>query len=156
MICRFRQVKASGFHAWRRRGPSRHAHDCKRLKQPIPAVHAEPDEVHGSPKVREVPQHSDRASQHASSDFQALLNERGIVCYMSGTGNRFNNAAMESFFGLLKRNCVHRRQNRSRDATRTDVFDYIERFYNRKRRHESAGRMSSLDYDKSVLNPPVH
>jgi len=104
----------------------------------------------------ELLHHSDRGSQYASGDFQALLDEHGIVCSMSGTGNCYDNAAMESFFSLLKRERVHRRRYRTRQEARTDVFDYIERFYNRQRRHGSAGRMSPFDYEKSVLNQPVH
>ncbi len=100
--------------------------------------------------------HSDRGSQYASGDFQALLDEHGIVCSMSGTGNCYDNAAMESFFGLLKRERVNRQRYRSRQEARSDIFDYIERFYNRQRRHGSAGRMSPLDYEESVLNKPVH
>lgn len=100
--------------------------------------------------------HSDRGSQYASSDFQSLLDEHGIQCSMSGAGNCYDNAAVESFFALLKRERVHRRQYRTRNEARTDVFDYIERFYNRKRRHGSAGRMSPFDYEASKLNQPVH
>ena len=100
--------------------------------------------------------HSDRGSQYASGDFQALLDENGIECSMSGAGNCYDNAAVESFFALLKRERVHRRHYRTRQEARTDVFDYIERFYNRKRRHGSAGRMSPLNYEATRLNQPVH
>jgi putative transposase len=100
--------------------------------------------------------HSDRGSQYASGDFQALLAEQGIECSMSGAGNCYDNAAVESWFGLLKRERVHRRHYRTRDEARLDVFDYIERFYNRRRPHGSAGRMSPLQYEESTLNQPVH
>lgn len=274
MMCRLLEVKASGFYAWRRRGPSRRARDDERLKERISEVHAESDGIYGSPKVRdellengeqvgrhrvarlmrelglkgcpkkrykvttnsnhgfavapnhleqdftatapnqrwvaditqirtgegwlylavvldlfsraivgwsmshritrdlvvkallmalwrrnpndELLHHSDRGSQYASGDFQGLLDAHDIVCSMSGTGNCYDNAAMESFFGLLKRERVNRRRYRTRQQARTDTFDYIERFYNRKRRHGSAGRMSPLDYEESVLNQPVH
>ncbi len=104
----------------------------------------------------ELLHHSGRGSQYASGDFQALLDVHGIVCSMSGTGNCYDNAAMESFFGLLKRERVNRRRYQTRQEARTDLCDYIERFYNRKRRHGSAGRMSPLDYEESVLNQPLH
>jgi putative transposase len=104
----------------------------------------------------ELLHHSDRGSQYASGDFQALLETHGIVCSMSGTGSCYDNAAMESFFALLKRERVHRRRYQTRQQARTDVFDYIERFYNRQRRHGSAGRMSPLDYEEFTLNQPVH
>jgi len=274
MMCRLLRVKASGFYAWRRRGPSRRARDDERLKRRICAVHAESDGVYGSPKVRDelldagervgrhrvarlmrelglngcpkkrykvttdsdhgfnvapnrlardftatapnqrwvadityirtaegwlylavvldlysravvgwsmshritrelvlrallmalwslhpesgLVHHSDRGSQYASGDFQDLLAAHGIVCSMSGTGNCYDNAAMESFFGLLKRERVNRRRYRTRQEARTDVFDYIERFYNRQRRHGSAGGMSPFAYEESALNQPVH
>lgn len=100
--------------------------------------------------------HSDRGSQYASDDFQSLLDDHGIQCSMSGTGNCYDNAAMESWFGLLKRERVYRRRYRTRQDARSDVFDYIERFYNRRRRHGSAGRMSPLDYEAATLNSTVH
>ena len=100
--------------------------------------------------------HSDRGSQYASSDFQALLEEHGIECSMSDTGNCFDNAAMESWFGLLKRERVNHRRYRTRAEARQDVFDYIERFYNRRRPHGAAGRMSPLKYEAATLNETVH
>ncbi len=274
MMCCLLDVTISGFYAWRRRGPSRHALDDERLKRRISAVHAESDGIYGSPKVRDelldtgervgkhrvarlmrelglkgcpkkrykvttdsdhgfsvapnrlerdftatapnqrwvadityirtgegwlylavvldlysraivgwsmshritrdlvlkallmalwrrrpnggLIHHSDRGSQYASGDFQALLDEHGITCSMSGTGNCYDNAAMESFFGLLKRERVNRRRYQTRHEARTDLFDYIERFYNRKRRHGSAMRMSPLDFEAINLNQPVH
>jgi transposase InsO family protein len=100
--------------------------------------------------------HSDRGSQYASDDFQALLAEHGIECSMSSTGSCYDNAAMESWFGLLKRERVNKRRYRTRAAARADVFDYIERFYNRRRPHASAGRMSPLKYEQLTLNETVH
>jgi putative transposase len=101
--------------------------------------------------------HSDKGSQYASYDFQKLLTEHGIVCSMSGIGNAYDNAAMESFFSLLKRERVYRRPvYATRQQARTDLFDYIERFYNRQRRHGSAGRKSPLNYEAMVLNETVH
>lgn len=87
--------------------------------------------------------HSDRGSQYASDDYQALLTKHQIVASMSRAGNCYDNAPMESFFASLKTERVHHRHYPTRAAARTDVFDYIEAFYNRFRRH------SALDY----LNP---
>lgn len=100
--------------------------------------------------------HSDRGSQYASGDFQSLLKANGIECSMSGTGNCYDNAVVESWFGLLKRERVNRRRYRTRAEARRDVFDYIERFYNRRIPHGSAGRMSPLEYEAATLNQPVH
>jgi transposase InsO family protein len=100
--------------------------------------------------------HSDRGSQYASTDFQDLLAEHGIECSMSGAGSCYDNAAMEGWFGMLKRERVNKRSYRTRAEARQDVFDYIERFYNRRRPHGSAGRMSPLEYEKVTLNGTVH
>lgn len=100
--------------------------------------------------------HSDRGSQYTSADFQKLLCEYGIECSMSGRGNCYDNAAMESWFGLLKRERVNRRTYKTRVQARQDVFDYIERFYNRRRPHASTGRMCPLDYEAVTLNQTVH
>jgi putative transposase len=79
--------------------------------------------------------HSDRGVQYTAEEFQAFLKTHGIVSSMSGVGNCYDNAVAESFFGLLKRERVHRRRYLTRAEARTDIFDYIERFYNRQRRH---------------------
>ena len=79
--------------------------------------------------------HTDRGTQYTAHEFQAFLKTHGIVSSMSGVGNCYDNAVAESFFGLLKRERVHRRAYQTRAAARTDIFDYIERFYNRGRRH---------------------
>ena len=70
---------------------------------------------------------------------------------MSARGNCYDNAAVESFFSLLKRERVYRRHYRTRDEARTDVFDYIERFYNRQRRHGYLGDLSPVEYEKRPL-----
>ena len=82
--------------------------------------------------------HSDRGTQYTAQEFQAFLKTHGIVSSMSGVGNCYDNAVAESFFGLLKRERVHRRYYRTRAEARTDIFNYIERFYNRQRQHSSS------------------
>jgi transposase InsO family protein len=84
--------------------------------------------------------HSDRGCQYASSAYQSLLRQHRIDCSMSRCGNCWDNAPVESFFATLKRELVHRSAWRTRADARADVFDYIEVFYNRTRRH------SALDY----------
>ncbi len=91
--------------------------------------------------------HSDQGSQYTSDDFRDELARHGIDCSMSGAGNCYDNAAMESFFGLLKRERVNRVRYRTRDEARADVFDYIEVFYNRKRRHGYVGNISPADFE---------
>ncbi len=91
--------------------------------------------------------HSDRGGQYTSDDFRDELATHGITCSMSNTGNCYDNAVVESFFGVLKRERVNRVRYRTRDEARADLFDYIEVFYNRKRRHGYCGNMSPADFE---------
>ncbi len=83
--------------------------------------------------------HSDRGVQYAGKDYQAILGRHGLRCSMSRRGNCYDNAPMESFFGSLKNELVHRTGFPTREAARRAVFDYIEVFYNRRRRHSGLG-----------------
>lgn len=86
--------------------------------------------------------HSDRGCQFTSDEYQRFLKGHNLICSMSGVGTCADNAAAESFFGLLKRERVYRRQYLTRAEARADIFDYIERFHNprRKRKLEMASR----------------
>lgn len=95
--------------------------------------------------------HSDRGAQYLSDDYQGVLKHYGIRCSMSASGNCFDNAAVESFFSLLKRERVYRRAYQSRAEAKADVIDYIERFYNRQRRHSYLGDLSPVEYEKRTL-----
>jgi putative transposase len=97
--------------------------------------------------------HSDRGSQYTSDDFRDELAKHGIECSMSGAGNCWDNAAMESFFASLKRERIHRVRYRTRDQARADIFDYIEVFYNRKRRHSYLGNISPDDFETQSTGP---
>ena len=94
--------------------------------------------------------HSDRGSQYTSEQFQRLLADHGITCSMSRSGNCWDNAAMESFFSSLKTERTARKTYRTRDEARADVFDYIERFYNPKRRHSTIGYVSPMEFERNV------
>jgi putative transposase len=95
--------------------------------------------------------HSDQGSQYTSDEWQTFLKAHGLVASMSRRGNCHDNAVAESFFQLLKRERIKRRIYTSRAAARADVFDYIEIFYNRKRRHGYCGNLSPVDYEKRLL-----
>lgn len=84
--------------------------------------------------------HSDRGLQYASMDYQHALAKTGAICSMSRKGDCYDNAVIESFFGTLKTEQVHHQKYATRQQAISDLFDYIEVFYNRKRRH------SFLDY----------
>lgn len=92
--------------------------------------------------------HSDRGSQYASADFQKLLEKYGAICSMSRKANCWDNAAAESFFALLKRALVFQSQYQTRAQARQSIFDYIERFYNRKRIHSSLGYRTPFEIDQ--------
>jgi len=82
--------------------------------------------------------HSDRGCQFTSEEYQRFLKGHGLICSMSDVGSCADNAAAEGFFGLLKRERVHRRQYMTRAEARADIFDYIERFHNPRRRRKLA------------------
>ena len=90
--------------------------------------------------------HSDRGSQYASHAFQARLNEYGMICSMSRKGNCWDNAPTESFFNSFKNERVYGTRYETRAEAIADAFDYIEPFYNRRRRHSTLGYASPQDY----------
>ena len=92
--------------------------------------------------------HSDRGSRYTSEQFQRLMADHGVTCSMSRSGNCWDNAAMESFFSSLKTEGVARKVYQTRDEAKADVFDYIERFYNPKRRHSTIGYMSPMEFER--------
>jgi transposase InsO family protein len=100
--------------------------------------------------------HSDRGSQYASETFQEALGAAGIVCSMSRRGNCWDNAVVESFFGTLKQELVHRCRFATRDVARRKVFEYIEPWYNRQRRHSSLGYVSPTEFERKALTGPEY
>ena len=93
--------------------------------------------------------HSDRGSQYASEHYQRRLAEERIACSMSRRGNCWDNAPMESFFASLKKELVHDEDYVTRDEARASIFEYIEAFYNRVRRHSSLGYVSPDEYERT-------
>jgi putative transposase len=96
--------------------------------------------------------HSDQGSQYQSEAFQRLLAELGITCSMSRSGDVWDNSAMESFFSSLKTERVSRRVYATRDEARADVFDYVERFYNRRRQHSTLGYLSPAAFEDAAAS----
>ena len=93
--------------------------------------------------------HSDRGSQYASEHYQRRLREERITCSMSRRGNCWDNAAMESFFASLKKELVHDEDYATRDQAQASIFEYIEAFYNRVRRHSSLGYVAPEEYERT-------
>jgi len=93
--------------------------------------------------------HSDRGSQYASDHYQRLLAKHGIACSMSRRGDCWDNAPMESFFATLKKELTHDEDYQTRSEARASIVEYIEMFYNPKRRHSSLGYLSPTDYEQA-------
>lgn len=94
--------------------------------------------------------HSDRGSQYASEHYRRVLAGHGIACSMSRRGDCWDNAPMESFFATLKKELVHHESYRTRAEARASVFEYIEVFYNRVRRHSALGYRSPAEYEQAA------
>ena len=92
--------------------------------------------------------HSDRGSQYASGDYQQLLAQHGLRGSMSRRGDCWDNAVAESFFASLKLELVYQVQWRTRAEVRTAIFEYLELFYNRRRRHSSLGYLSPVEFER--------
>ncbi|EAV41335.1 transposase [Stappia aggregata IAM 12614] len=90
------------------------------------------------------------SAQYTSEQFQRLMAGHGITCSMSRSGNVWDNAAMESSFSSLKTERTARKVYRTRDDARADVFDYIEHFYNPKRRHSTLGYLSPMEFENKA------
>jgi putative transposase len=91
--------------------------------------------------------HSDRGSQYASDHYQRLLAKHGITCSMSGVGQCWDNAPMESFFASLKKELTHHEDYQTRAEAKASIFEYIEVFYNHKRRHSSLGYVCPSEFE---------
>ena len=95
--------------------------------------------------------HSDRGSQYASGKYQEILRDKKIKISMSRKANCYDNAVVESFFGTLKQELIHRHRFATRAAARVAVEDYIEVFYNRIRKHSTLGYLSPVNFE--TLHP---
>jgi putative transposase len=94
--------------------------------------------------------HSDRGKQYASVAYRSMLDHYKVTASMSRKANCYDNAVMEAFWSTLKNELVHRRRFATRAEARTAIFDYIEAFYNRTRRHSALGYKSPLAYESSL------
>jgi transposase InsO family protein len=94
--------------------------------------------------------HSDRGSQYCSHDYQKILREHGFKTSMSGKGNCYDNAAVETFFKTIKAELIWRRSWETRRQAETAIFQYINGFYNPRRRHSTLGGKSPLAFERQV------
>lgn len=100
--------------------------------------------------ARQLVHHSDRGSQYASTSYQALLDEHGIICSMSRKGDCWDNAVLESFFGTIKQEWVHHHRWLGLADTTAALHEYIEVFYNRQRLHSSLGYRTPAEADSAA------
>ena len=98
-------------------------------------------------KVDSVIVHSDQGSTYASADYQRLMKENSLLCSMSRKGECLDNAVAESFFGSLKTELVDHEDYRTKDEAKKSLFEFIEIFYNRRRRHSYLGYVSPVEYE---------
>jgi transposase InsO family protein len=98
-------------------------------------------------KVKSVIVHSDQGSTYASSDYQQLLKDNSLLCSMSRKGECLDNAVAESFFGTLKTELVDHEDYRTKEEAKRSLFEYVEIFYNRRRRHSYLGYISPVEYE---------
>jgi len=96
--------------------------------------------------------HSDRGSQYASAQYQRLLAKHGLIASMSRKGDGWDNAPTESFFSTLKRERVYHKTYRSRHEASTDIFNYIECWYNPYRLHSTLGYLSPAQFENQTTN----
>lgn len=99
--------------------------------------------------------HSDRGSQYCSHEYRSLVEHFGLTASMSGTGNCYDNAPMESFWGTLKQELVHHRRYASRREAVKDITEYIEIFYNRQRLQARLGFLSPAAFERKYYAEPV-
>jgi transposase InsO family protein len=99
-------------------------------------------------QTQDVIVHSDQGSTYASGRYQQLLEEQGLICSMSRKGECLDNAVAESFFGTLKTELVDHEDYRTKQAAKQSLFEYIEVFYNRQRRHSYLGYISPVEYER--------
>jgi putative transposase len=95
--------------------------------------------------------HSDRGSQYTSVEFSSRLSEEGLLPSMGSVADAYDNSMAESFVSTLKRELIHRHSWPNRQRTRTVIFEYIEGFYNTKRRHSALGHLSPSEYEEVRL-----
>jgi len=94
--------------------------------------------------------HSDRGSQYAADGFRSLLTGRGFIQSMSRKGNCYGNAVAESFFHTLKTEVIYHEKYLTRGQARQSIFEYIEMFYNRKRKHSTLGYRSPWEFEQEA------
>jgi len=119
------------------------SHSLRTVDTTIPALHDACKRYHAAPGLIF---HSDRGVQYACNDFRERLSKQQMIQSMSGTGNCYDNAVTESFFSSLKKDLIYHRSYKTRGEARQSIFQYIEVFYNRVRKHSTLGYLSPIQF----------
>lgn len=96
--------------------------------------------------------HSDRGSQYCSNDYQKMLKSFGFICSMSRKGNCWDNAVAESFFHSIKTELIYAERYTTKEIAKQSIFQYIEVYYNRVRRHSSIGSIAPEIFENQCKN----
>lgn len=151
-MCRCLRIQPSGFYAWLKSPLSKRARvvgwSMQSRQTTDVVLQALLMAVWRRKPTSRVLIHSDQGSQFTSMDWSSFLKHHNLDHSMSRRGNCHDNAVAESFFNLLKRERIRRKTYRTRDEARQDVFDYIEMFYNPKRKHVRNGMLSPVDFER--------
>jgi len=102
--------------------------------------------------IEEIGRGPVESTQYTSEQFQSYLADQGITCSMSKKGDCWDDSVTESFFSSLKTERTSKKRYQTRDDARADVFDYIERFYNSRRRHSTLGNVSPDQFEKLQMS----
>ena len=132
------------------------AHHCREDMAVELTLHTFDQAVFRHPPPPGLIHHSDRGSQYAAASFRARLQAAGVTPSMSRRGNPYDNALAESFVATLKTECFGNSIPISKTAAKLAIFDYIETFYNRRRRHSSLGYLSPLAFETSLKNQTIN
>ena len=157
-MCKVMQVHPSGYYAWKAEPQSSRAKDDQRLTGLLKQAWLESGGVYGYSKLTlDMRDLGERCGKHRVASLLKLeglrsqtgfLRDHNLVSSMSRRGNCHDNAVAESFFQLLKRERIRRQIYATRNDARADVFNYIEMFYNPKRRHGTAGDTSPVEFER--------
>jgi len=105
--------------------------------------------THRHPKIKLI-HHTDRGRLYAADQYRTLMKQHGIVPSMSRKGNCYDNAVSETFFSTLKNELTHGKNYATREQARSEIFEYIECFYNRQRIHQTLNYVTPVDYENNV------
>lgn len=156
-MCQALKVSSSGYYAWRKRPLSKRAQEDAELSKMDASLANELTlralrmALRKRRPLTGLIHHSDRGSQYTSHEYQQVLEAHQALPSFGKVGSCFDNAAVESFFGTLKKEWLYFQRFDTRQEAMTSIFYYIESFYNRKRRHSANDYLSPLAFERQAV-----